>query len=207
MKKYIPNTVPGSRRGAKYPESVKTAALMELLCDANIHAVAKRYGVPESTLRGWLKKEQEAPDGQESIWTRARREEIKRITARAAQDASRTLDLMRRRVETGRRNLDRVEQIDALLLGEDRAEGLVTDAAGVVIGELREQKDLAHSFAEQLREERRARMQNIPADFTLSNYARTLMQVSGHGATEQREAQGEHSGLEQLLRELQGEEF
>lgn len=207
MKKYIPNTVPGSRRGAKYPESVKTAALMELLCDANIHAVAKRYGVPESTLRGWLKKEQEAPDGQESIWTRARREEIKRITARAAQDASRTLDLMRRRVETGRRNFDRVEQIDALLLGEDRAEGLVTDAAGVVIGELREQKDLAHSFAEQLREERRARMQNIPADFTLSNYARTLMQVSGRGAAEQREAQGEHSGLEQLLRELQGEEF
>lgn len=207
MKKYIPNTVPGSRRGAKYPESVKTAALMELLCDANIHAVAKRYGVPESTLRGWLKKEQEAPEGTESIWVRARREAIKRITARAAQDASRTLDLMRRRVETGRRNLDRVEQIDALLLGEDRAEGLVTDAAGVVIGELREQKDLAHSFAEQLREERRARMQNIPADFTLSNYARTLMQVSGRGAAEQREAQGEHSGLEQLLRELQGEEF
>ena len=117
---------------------------------------------------GLAEKEQEAPDGQESIWTRARREEIKRITARAAQDASRTLDLMRRRVENGRRNLDRVEQIDALLLGEDRAEGLVTDAAGVVIGELREQKDLAHSFAEQLREERRARMQNIPADFSFS---------------------------------------
>ena len=207
MKKYIPNTVPGRRRGAKYPESVKTAALMELLCDANIHAVAKRYGVPESTLRGWLKKEQEAPEGTESVWVRARREEIKRITARAAQDASRTLDLMRRRVENGRRNLDRVEQIDALLLGEDRAEGLVTDAAGVVIGELREQKELSGSFAEQLREERRARLQNIPADFTLSNYARTLMQVSGRGAAEQRETGGGQTGLEQLLKELQGEDF
>ena len=207
MKKYIPNTVPGSRRGAKYPETVRTAALMELLCDTNIHAVAKRYGVPESTLRGWLKKEQESPDGQESIWTRARREEIKRITARAAQDASRTLDLMRRRVETGRRNLERVEQIDALLLGDDQAEGLVTDAAGVVIGELRERKELTPDLAGRLREERAQRMQNIPADFTLSNYARTLMQVSGRGAAEQRETQGGQSGLEQLLKELQGEEF
>lgn len=207
MKKYIPNTVPGSRRGAKYPETVRTAALMELLCDANIHAVAKRYGVPESTLRGWLKKEQEAPEGTESIWVRARREEIKRITARAAQDASRTLELMRRRVETGRRNLDRVEQIDALLLGAEQAEGLVTDADGVVIGELREQKDLSESFAEQLRKERRARMESVPSDFTLSNYARTLMQVSGRGAAEQREAGAGQSGLEQILEELQGEEF
>lgn len=207
MKKYIPNTVTGSRRGSKYPETIKTAALLELMCDANIHAVAKRYGVPESTLRGWLKKEREAPDGSESIWTRARQEEIRRITSKAAQDAARTLDLMRQRVENGRRNLERVEQIDALLLGEDQAEGLVTDAAGVVIGELRERKEIADGFAEKLRKERRDRMENVPADFTLSNYARTLMMVSSRGAAEQRETGAGQNELEQLLKELQGEEF
>lgn len=58
---YRKNTVPGRQRGKKYPEAVKTAALCELLGNSNLSDVAKKYGVPESTLRGWMTKA--APGG------------------------------------------------------------------------------------------------------------------------------------------------
>ena len=207
-KRFCPNTVPGNRKGSKYPESVKTAALFELMTNTNIHQVAGKYRVPESTLRGWLKRAQEAPGGEESVWQAARREEVKKITVKAAQGAALTLDLMRRRLEAGARNLERVEQIDALLLGEDKADGIVTDAGGTVIGEVRGQKTLTRDFEEKLLRERQQRREVIPADFTLSNYARTLMAMSAKGAAESGTAADRpEAGLEQMLAGMSGEEF
>ena len=183
-KKFIPNTVKGGRKGSKYSETVQTAALFELMTNTNIHQVARKYGVPESTLRGWLKRAKEAPDGGESVWQKARAEEVRKITVRAAQDAALTLDLMRRRLDTGARNLARVEEIDRLLLGADKTEGVVTTENGVVIGEVREQMTISPAYARQLVEERARRGDIIPSDFVLSNYLRTLTAVSARGAAE-----------------------
>lgn len=206
---YRKNTVQGKQRGKKYPETVKTAALCELLGSNNLSAVAQKYGVPESTLRGWLSKAKAAgPEGEKSLWEQAREEEIRRITLKAAQGARLTLEMMQRRLEAGERNLRRCDEIDALLLGEDKAEGIVTDAGGTVIGEVRGQKTLTRDFEEKLLRERQQRREVIPADFTLSNYARTLMAMSAKGAAESGAAADRpEAGLEQMLVGMSGEEF
>ena len=48
--RYRDNTVKGTRRGSKWPEAVKTACMCDLLTDNNLSVVARRHGVPESTL-------------------------------------------------------------------------------------------------------------------------------------------------------------
>lgn len=189
---YRKNTVPGRQRGKKYPEAVKTAALCELLGNSNLSDVAKKYGVPESTLRGWMTKAaQEGPEGEKSLWVRAREEEIRQITLKAAQGARLNLELILRRLEAGERNLRRCDEIDRLLLGADKTEGMVTTENGVVIGEVREQMTISPAYARQLVEERARRGDIIPSDFVLSNYLRTLTAVSARGAAERENESGE----------------
>lgn len=48
---YCKNTVKGSQRGRKYPPKVRAEVLMAMLSSGSICAVARRYGVPESTIR------------------------------------------------------------------------------------------------------------------------------------------------------------
>ena len=38
-----PNTVKGTRRGSKWPERIKTAAMADLLVNSNRSEVARRY--------------------------------------------------------------------------------------------------------------------------------------------------------------------
>ena len=54
---YCKNTVKGSQRGRKYPPKVRAEVLMAMLSSGSICAVARRYGVPESTIRSWLAEE------------------------------------------------------------------------------------------------------------------------------------------------------
>ena len=54
---YCKNTVKGTRRGRKYPPKVRAEVLMAMLSSGSICAVARRYGVPESTIRSWMAEE------------------------------------------------------------------------------------------------------------------------------------------------------
>ncbi len=78
-KGFVKNTVPGKQRGKAYNEKFRTMCLVEMLTD-DIHVVAKRHGVPESTLRTWQKKE----SGREDEWAAARADAIKSVSALAA---------------------------------------------------------------------------------------------------------------------------
>ena len=56
-RKYCRNTVAGTRRGKKYPPKVRAEVVMAMLGSNSICAVARKYGVPESTIRSWLAEE------------------------------------------------------------------------------------------------------------------------------------------------------
>ena len=56
-RRYCKNTVKGTRRGQKYPPKVRAEVLMAMLSSGSICAVARRYGVPESTIRSWMAEE------------------------------------------------------------------------------------------------------------------------------------------------------
>ena len=62
--RYRDNTVKGTRRGSKWPEAVKTACMCDLLTDNNLSVVARRHGVPESTLRTWERQARELTLGE-----------------------------------------------------------------------------------------------------------------------------------------------
>ena len=60
---YCKNTVPGRQRGRKYPPKFRAEVVMAMLTTNSICAVARRYGVPESTIRSWMAEEAGKPGG------------------------------------------------------------------------------------------------------------------------------------------------
>ena len=51
-RRYCKNTVPGKQgRGRKYPAAVRAEVVMAMIGSNSICAVARKYGVPESTIR------------------------------------------------------------------------------------------------------------------------------------------------------------
>lgn len=63
-RRYCKNTVPGKQgRGKKYPAAVRAEVVMAMIGSNSICAVARRYGVPESTIRSWMAEEAGKPDG------------------------------------------------------------------------------------------------------------------------------------------------
>ena len=54
---YCKNTVQGSQRGRKYPPKLRAEVVMAMVASNNVCAVARRYKVPESTIRSWLAEE------------------------------------------------------------------------------------------------------------------------------------------------------
>lgn len=59
---YCKNTVPGKQRGKKYPAAFRAEVVMAMLGSNSICAVAKKYGVPESTIRSWMSEEASRSD-------------------------------------------------------------------------------------------------------------------------------------------------
>ena len=54
QRKYCKNTVSGRQgRGKKYPARVRAEVVMAMISSNSICAVARKYGVPESTIRSW----------------------------------------------------------------------------------------------------------------------------------------------------------
>ena len=185
-KKYKNNSVKGSQRGKKYPPQVRTAAVCDLLLTDNLSDVAKKYNVPESTLRTWQKKaETEEKNGTANIWAKARADCVREITYKASQSARMNLDLIAKRLEIGQRNLMRQEEIDALLY--DAAQPSPSAELLIVDGEVvAQQVILPEVLEQQLRKEKNDR--HTISDFALTNFARTLTSISKAGALETQES-------------------
>lgn len=99
--KYCKNTVPGRQgRGKKYPAAVRAQVVMAMIGANSICAVARRYGVPESTIRSWMAEEAKKPDG---IYAAARAEAAREIAARAAMGAKAQVGYLQQRVAENQR--------------------------------------------------------------------------------------------------------
>lgn len=188
MPRYKRNTVKGRQRGRKWGEAKKTACMCDLLICDNLSDVAKKHGVPESTLRTW-KKEAEKLDesGQRSLWAQAREENIRQIASKAAEGARLSTEMMIRRLQSGDRNMRRVEEIDNILLD----------------GEL----DPDEHAPKELQAEREKRAKNVPSDFAMSNMLRALSEVSAKAAGEQRTENSVPESYEKYLAEVSGDEW
>lgn len=95
-RRYCKNTVPGKQgRGKKYPAAVRAEVVMAMIGSNSICAVARRYGVPESTIRSWMAEEAGKPDG---VFAAARE-----IAARAAVGAKAQVSYLQQRVAENQR--------------------------------------------------------------------------------------------------------
>ena len=92
-----PNTVKGTRRGGRYPEQVKTEALADMLICRNLSEVARRHGVPESTLRSW--KRELDKNGERDAFERARMDALREINYRAVRGAVLSTAYLEHRLE------------------------------------------------------------------------------------------------------------
>lgn len=108
-KGFVKNTVAGTRRGSKYPEHIKRECLYALIYEPNICKIAKRYNVPESTIRSWKNK---APDEVKKELISGRDSELRNLNYKATFGARMTGDLLQRKLEAGARNEERIQELD-----------------------------------------------------------------------------------------------
>lgn len=189
--KYKNNTVKGTRRGQKWPESVRVACMAALLFENNLSAVAARYGVPESTLRTWQTKARQMQDEEkQSIFDKARSDAVRKVAVQAAQSTVLAEELLHRKLERGLSNDERLQDIVSRL----EALGPPSDAEDPQT-EL-ERKQLQH------------KLQYTPpmGDFAATNILRALSSVSANAA-KQGVVGTQEAGYEQLLAAVAGEEF
>jgi len=100
-RRYCKNTVPGRQgRGKKYPAAVRAEVVMAMISSNSICAVARKYGVPESTIRSWMAEEAKKPDG---VFAAARAEAAREIAARAALGARAQVGYLQQRVSENQR--------------------------------------------------------------------------------------------------------
>lgn len=101
QRKYCKNTVSGRQgRGKKYPAKVRAEVVMAMIGSNSICAVARKYGVPESTIRSWMAEEAGKPDG---VFAAARAEAAREIAARAAVGAKAQVSYLQQRVAENQR--------------------------------------------------------------------------------------------------------
>ena len=105
---YCKNTVKGSRRGQKYPPKVRAEVLMAMLSSGSICAVARRYGVPDSTIRSWLAEEA----GRSDAFAKERQAAAREIAIRASLGARAQVSYLQSRVDESQR----AAQVQAKLL-------------------------------------------------------------------------------------------
>ena len=96
---YCKNTVKGTRRGQKYPPKVRAEVLMAMLSSGSICAVARRYGVPESTIRSWMAEEA----GRSDAFAKERQAAAREIAIRASLGARAQVSYLQSRVEESQR--------------------------------------------------------------------------------------------------------
>ena len=119
QRKYCKNTVPGRQgRGKKYPAKVRAEVVMAMIGSNSICAVARKYGVPESTIRSWMAEEAGKPDG---VFAEARAQAAREIAARAALGARAQVGYLQQRVAENRRASEICTKLRAKLDEDARA--------------------------------------------------------------------------------------
>ena len=117
--KYCKNTVSGRQgRGKKYPAKVRAEVVMAMIGSNSICAVARKYGVPESTIRSWMAEEAGKPDG---VFAEARAQAAREIAARAALGARAQVGYLQQRVAENRRASEICTKLRAKLDEDARA--------------------------------------------------------------------------------------
>lgn len=118
-RKYCRNTVPGRQgRGKKYPAKVRADVVMAMIGSNSICAVARKYGVPESTIRSWMAEEAGKPDG---VFAQARAEAAREIAARAALGAKAQVRYLQQRVAENQRAAEIRQRLQQRLDEDARA--------------------------------------------------------------------------------------
>lgn len=119
QRKYCKNTVPGRQgRGKKYPAKVRAEVVMAMISSNSICAVARKYGVPESTIRSWMAEEAGKPDG---VFAEARAQAAREIAARAALVARAQVGYLQQRVAENQRASEICTKLRAKLDEDARA--------------------------------------------------------------------------------------
>mgnify|MGYP000442016620 FL=1 len=119
QRKYCKNTVPGRQgRGKKYPAKVRAEVVMAMISSNSICAVARKYGVPESTIRSWMAEEAGKPDG---VFAEARAQAAREIAARAALGARAQVGYLQQRVAENQRASEICTKLRAKLDEDARA--------------------------------------------------------------------------------------
>ena len=96
---YCKNTVAGKQRGKKYPAKFRAEVLMAMLASNSICAVARRYGVPESTIRSWMSEEAARSDA----FAKERQAAAREIAVRAALGVRTQVTYLQGRAEESQR--------------------------------------------------------------------------------------------------------
>ena len=96
---YCKNTVNGKQRGKKYPAKFRAEVLMAMLASNSICAVARQYGVPESTIRSWMAEEAARSDA----FARERQAAAREIAVRAALGVRTQVTYLQGRAEESQR--------------------------------------------------------------------------------------------------------
>lgn len=118
QRRYCKNKTKGTRRGRKWDEETRTGVLMDMITSNNICAVARKWGVPESTIRTWQAEELKKP---ESVFEQARRDYARQVAAAAASAALDHIGYISRRVSANRTNAEIYENLKRRLQEDARA--------------------------------------------------------------------------------------
>ena len=114
---YCKNTVPGRQRGKKYPAALRAEVVMAMLSSSSICAVARKYRVPESTIRSWLAEEAKRGD----VWAEERRAAAREIALRASLGTRAQVTYLQGRVEEAGRAAQITKKLHARLDEDARA--------------------------------------------------------------------------------------
>lgn len=114
---YCKNTVAGKQRGKKYPAAFRAEVVMAMLGSNSICAVAKRYGVPESTIRSWMSEEA----GRSDAFAKARQEAAREIAIRASLGVRAQVTFLQGRAAESQRAAQITERLHRRLDEDTRA--------------------------------------------------------------------------------------
>ena len=131
---YCKNTVQGSQRGRKYPPTPRADVVMAMVASNSVCAVARRYKVPESTIRSWLAEEAAKGDA----FAEARQAAAREIAVRASIGAKEQVAYLQGRVAESQRAAEIRAKLDKRL-----EEGVRAGAAEVGAKLKTEQEALA----------------------------------------------------------------
>ena len=121
---YCKNTVQGSQRGRKYPPKLRAEVVLAMVASNNICAVARKYRVPESTIRSWLAEEAARGDA----FAEARQAAAREIAVRASLGAKEQVAYLQGRVAESQRAAELRRKLDKRLEEGVRAEDAETGA-------------------------------------------------------------------------------